>query len=59
MTATLGDFVASENGTLDSVSCWEMVEAKVKHHWDSEILAGEHHISYLDGDLDLQDVTFV
>ena len=59
MAAMLSVFFVSEDGTLDSAYCWEMVQAKVNHHWDSQALARENCLSYLDGDLDLQDVTFV
>ena len=50
---------AAEDGRLDFVTAWKLIEAKVKHHRDSQEMAGEHTLSYLDGDIDLQDVTFV
>ncbi|KAL7538425.1 hypothetical protein ACHAXR_012768 [Thalassiosira sp. AJA248-18] len=51
----------SENGKLDFAMAWKLVEAKVKHHRDCQTMAGEHKLagSYLDGDIDLQDITFV
>ena len=49
----------AENGRSDSVTSWKLIEEKMKRHKDREAMAGEHTLSYLDGDIDLDDVTFV
>ena len=59
MTGIQSFVKSSENGRLDFATVWRLVEAKVKFHRDSQVISGEHAISYLDGDIDLQDVTFI
>ncbi|KAL7543427.1 hypothetical protein ACHAWF_007392 [Thalassiosira exigua] len=51
--------VLIENRTLTFSSAWELIEMRAKHHQDMQVLAGEHTLTSLDGDFDLQDVTFV
>ena len=60
MFAMQSELMSPENdGRLGFASVWQLVEAKVKHRRDSQAAAGVHTLSYLDGDIDLQDVTFV
>lgn len=59
MVAMQRALCSSENGRLDFATAWRLVEEMVKHHRDIQARAGEHTLSYLDGDIDLQDVTFV
>ena len=60
MVAMQRELYGSDDKRLDCVSAWKLIEEKVTYHRDVQTTAGEHTLSYLDGNvMDLQDVTFV